>query len=207
MPVWNEDESSLKYNVLYTSIRKLEWFDFEFEYIPEEKTLQFWLEPVFDLCGKVLVAKVFQALPRSCSMSDHSQLQLLQKGSLIARAEPRVTLGVLWERFQKGKNCCTRATGWEEGENGRQNSAATKVSAEGGQEMLQEWSRSSLQPGRGPWWSRKALCSPWEPWGADLYVQPWRSPLCISRWGLKGAQPMENFSLLLVLNALELTDK
>lgn len=60
-------------------------------------------------------------------MSDHSQIQLFQKGSVTARAEPRVTLGMLWERFQEGKN----GREWE-----RQSPAATKVSAGGGQEVL-----------------------------------------------------------------------
>ena len=42
------------------------------------------------------------------------------------------------------------------------------------------WNRRSLQPRRGPWWSTLSPCSPWALCGADLHMQPWRSPWCSS---------------------------
>ena len=59
--------------------------------------------------------------------------------------------------------------------------------AEGGQEVLQAQSRSSLQSRRGPWRSRLSPCSPWALHRVDLHVHPWRSTQCSSGWGLKQA--------------------
>ena len=38
-----------------------------------------------------------------------------------------------------------------------------QAGAEGGQEVLQAQSRSSMQPRRSPWRSRLSPCSPWTP--------------------------------------------
>jgi len=63
----------------------------------------------------------------------------------------------------------------------RENPAATMINAEGGQELLQVWSRSFMQHRRGPWWNRLSLCSPCTPCGAQ------RSPRCSSGCGLTEA--------------------
>lgn len=68
----------------------------------------------------------------------------------------------------------------------------TKVSAGGGQEVLQAWRRSSLQPRRGSQRSRLSPCSSWPLHGADLHVQPWRRPRCSSGCGLEEAAVTEN---------------
>ena len=70
--------------------------------------------------------------------------------------------------FRKGKTAALQQLG-ESSEKCERNSA---VSAEGGQEVLQVQSRSSLQPRRGPWQSRLSSCSPQVPGGADLHIQP-----------------------------------
>lgn len=54
----------------------------------------------------------------------------------------------------------------------------TRVSAEGGKEMLQALSRSSLQPRREPQRSRLFSCSQQALYRANFHMQPWRSP-----WG------------------------
>jgi len=85
----------------------------------------------------------------------------------------------LWEgRFKEGKNCCVTAAGREEREMVREAAlqALTEVSVAGGQEVLQAQRSSSLQPRRGLWKSRLSPCSPQVSHGADLHMQPRRSP-------------------------------
>lgn len=106
-----------------------------------------------------------------------SQLQMLQKGPTAARAEPGAAQ-------ISGREKLLHHSSWERGvrksESERSSPAATKVSAREGQEVFQVWSRSSLQPRKGPQRSRAAPGSPWVPHGA---LQPWRSPWCESRVG------------------------
>ena len=59
------------------------------------------------------------------------------------------------------------------------------------QEVLQAQSSSSLQPRRGPRWSRLSLHSPRAPHGADLPLLPWGNLWCSSGCGLKEMQPTE----------------
>ena len=73
---------------------------------------------------------------------------------------------------------------WQLGDKEVEKCAGTQVST-GEQEELQARSSSSLQPGRGPQRSRLSLCSPWAPHGADLLMQPQRSPWGGGGWGLK----------------------
>lgn len=54
--------------------------------------------------------------------------------------------------LRKCKKCFSATKGERSEKNMRNGPADTKVNAEGGQELLQAW--SSLQPMRGPWWSR-----------------------------------------------------
>ena len=114
-----------------------------------------------------------------------TQLQLLQKGPITGRAEPQAMLAVpLREQIlEREKLMCK--SGWERLRLCEINiPAATQISADGGQEVLQAWSRSSLQPRRGPWRSR---LSPWAPHRADLHMQLWGSPQCSNGCGLKKA--------------------
>jgi len=103
-------------------------------------------------------------------MSEQSQLQLLQKG-------PAVLCKNRWER--RVRKC------------ERNSPVATKVCAEGRQEVLQAPSRSFLQPRRGQCQSRLYLCRPRAPSTADLYVQSWRNPWSSSGRSLKEPQPMD----------------
>lgn len=72
--------------------------------------------------------------------------------------------------LRKGKKCSAAVLRKWEGSC----LAGTKVSARGGQEVLQGKSRSSLQPRRGFWRIRMSLSR----LRADLTPQPWRSPGC-----------------------------
>lgn len=85
-----------------------------------------------------------------------SSSRWLQNGPTAARAEPWAMPGVplrehVWE---EEKLLCNSS--WERGVRSRERNspAATKVSAEKRQEVLQAQRRSSLPPRRGSWWSR-----------------------------------------------------
>lgn len=63
----------------------------------------------------------------------------------MGRAEPSVTLGLFWENKFKEKTAVHQQL-WERREKYERSSpVGTRVSAEGGQELLLEWSRSFLQ--------------------------------------------------------------
>jgi len=61
------------------------------------------------------------------------------------------------------------------------------------------WNRRSLQPRRGPWWSTLSPCCPWALCGADLHMQPWRSPWCssgcrLAEAAVHGTQPEQRWA-------------
>ena len=91
-------------------------------------------------------------------------------------------LGVpLGEQIQ-GREKLPHFSSWERGVRKceRSSPAATKVSAGGGQEVLQARSRSSLQHRRGPWRSRASSCSPQAPHRTDLHGHPHGEAQCAS---------------------------
>lgn len=85
--------------------------------------------------------------------------------------------------------CSGRATadGRQEGETERMNQVdATRQHREGGQELLQAQSSSSLQSRRG-WRSRLAPCSLGERHRADLHLRKYLSPLNLPKlWKMLG---------------------
>lgn len=68
---------------------------------------------------------------------------------------------------------------------GKINPSDTSISEEGGQEVLQAWSTSSLKPRWGPCWSRLSLCSLSTGCGLDLHVEPTEKPMEAGRYGPK----------------------
>jgi len=97
---------------------------------------------------------------------------------MLAKAESMGDVGgsPLITYFQKANKCYMAAVR----EKMRSSPVGTKVSAEGGKEVLQALSRSSLQPRRDPQRSR-LFCSQQALHRADLHVQPWRCPWDRSR--------------------------
>ena len=126
-----------------------------------------------------------------CSMSDQRLLQLLRTTHCCWAELSHEQLAHGRADLRKGRSAAQqhlkeRSEKWE-----ISSPVGRKVSAEGGHEVLQAWSRSSLQLRRGPWRSRLSPCSSWALHGADLHVQPWRSPWCSSGCGLEEAAAME----------------
>lgn len=78
----------------------------------------------------------------------------------------------------------------------RSSPAATKVSAGEGQEVLQAWCSSALQPRGGPWWSRdevsQTACNPHSPFSC---AAPGKEVE-------EGGSEEDSFTLLLVLTVL-----
>lgn len=92
-------------------------------------------------------------------------------------AEQWVMLAVLWEsRMKKGEKTATQQQPGERSvKMHRENPAAPRVGAEGGQELLQVWRRRNLQHRRSSWRSWLSPCSPRAPHRVDPPVQscPW----------------------------------
>ena len=81
---------------------------------------------------------------------------------------------MLLEEQTEGRENISCNSSWERGVrySERNSPETTTVSAEGRQEVLQAWSRSSLQPMEKPMVEQVVPCSPWAPPGADFHEQP-----------------------------------
>lgn len=142
---------------------------------------------ILSLWSKILVVggcrgKPLWEQPSSCPTSDQSQLQLLQKGPNVPRAEPWRDTGCnSGRRLKKRQNSCKLQLR-ERSEKTRekqpcsqQGQCRRRAGGAPGQ------SRSSLQTRRGPQWSRLYLCCPQQQL-EQIYTEHlsmrsfWRSP-------------------------------